>query len=164
MFYFLHVSILGIGFCLVGWFLAAINAHTLVWLSLASVLVYLVNTQRGGLVIAHAWLAMGMAVSAVTRIWPSVWPSDIPYQQPRLWALILLVMWGFAATLLHALASAPQLAKQEFAQRPALRHRPPTLRLSSALVKPSTIMAVILFWVSGAIAFGAMTYALGVGT
>ncbi|MEM9212810.1 MAG: hypothetical protein AAGD25_00405 [Cyanobacteria bacterium P01_F01_bin.150] len=153
-----------------GWYLAAIHAQFLIWLSLASLIIYLINTQQGGLVLAHGWVAVVMSISAVTRIWPSVWPSHIPYHYPQLWALILLIIWAIAATLIHLLASFPHMTQQEFAQHPvalrlALRHRSPALRLSITSARTSNLFFVILMaWVSSAIALGAMAYIIGVRT
>ena len=177
---------LSIGFCAVGWFLAAIHAKILIWLSLAGLIIYLVNTQKGGIVLAHGWVAMVMSISAVTRIWPSVWPSHIPYHKPRLWALILLMIWAIAATLIHLLASSPQLTHQQLSQQPftqqplsqrpltwwfAFRKRMPAFGLASASASasPSTKPSIIIFtvlisWVGSAIALGAMTYTLGAGS
>lgn len=169
MFYCLHILTLSIGFFAVGWFLAAIHAQCLVWLSLASLIVYLVNTQQRGLVLAHGWVAMVISISTVTRIWPSIWPSHIPYHQPRLWAMTVLMIWAIAATLIHLLASSPQLTQQALTQRPvalhfALRYRSLAFGLFPASAKPSTlIFAVLITWVGSAIALGVITYLLGVG-
>ena len=170
MFYYLHVLILSIGFFAVGWFLAAIHAKCLVWLSLASLIIYLVNTQQRGLVLAHGWVAMVISVSTVTRIWPSIWPSHIPYHQPRLWAITVLIIWAIATTLIHLLASSPQLTQHELTQHPmtlrfALRYQSLAFSLFPASTKPSTIIfAVLIAWVGSAIALGVMAYLLGAGT
>ena len=162
MFYYLHLFVLSIGFSAVGWFLAAIQAKLLIWLSLASLVVYLVNAQQGGVILAHGWLAILISISTVTRIWPSVWPSHIPYHSPRLWALILLIIWAIAATLIHLLASSPKLTHQE------LTHLPSPVR-NTALMLPlartsAIITTTLILWVGGTIALGVMAYTLGAST
>lgn len=142
-----------------GWFLAAIQAKVFVWLSLYSLVIYLVNTQRGGIVLAHGWVSLVISISAVTRIWPSVWPSHIPYDQPRLWALILLIVWGIAATLVHLLATSPLLLRQRFLQIPwVFSQQDSSIAISKA---PAIATIIIIVWVGGAIALGSIIYTLG---
>ena len=161
MFYYLHLLMLSIGFVAVGWFLAAVHAKLLIWLSLVSLIIYLVNTQKGGIILAHGWLAMLISLSTITRIWPSVWPSHIPYHQPRLWALIVLIIWAIAALLIHLLASSPQLTQRELNNRPVLFLN---LASSQPLTRPSMVVTTTLITLVGsATALGAVTYSLGVG-
>lgn len=148
LFYSLQLLILATGFGAVGWFLTAIHAGVIVWFSVYGLILYLVNTQQGGLFLAHGWVIMAIAFSAVSRIWPSSWAAHIPYEQPRLWAFILLLIWGMAIALIHLLASSPR----------------PTYTLLRQLPLPSSrLMTTILLmgWVSMAIALGILTYRLG---
>lgn len=161
MLYCLHLLVLSVGFVAVGWFLAAIQAKVLIWLSLVSLVIYLVNTQKGGLVLAHGWLAMLISLSTVTRIWPSVWPSHIPYDKPRLWALIVLIIWAVAAFLIHLLASLPQLTQRELNNRPVLFLN--TVSPQSLAYPPILITTTLIALVGSAIAVGAVTYTLGAG-
>ena len=144
---------------MVGWLFAALQVKLLIWLGLASLIVYLVNTQQGGVILAHAWLAMVISISTVTRIWPSVWPSHIPYHHPKLWALMLLIIWAIAATLIHLLASSPKLTQQELNNMPfPFRNTAPPLSLAQTSIIVSTML---ITWVAGAIALGVMAYTLG---
>lgn len=160
IFFYSHFLLLVLGFGAVGWFLAAIQAKVFVWLSLYSLVIYLVNTQRGGIVLAHGWVSLVISISAVTRIWPSVWPPHIPYEEPRLWAIILLIVWGIAATLVHLLATSPLLLRQKFPQHPWIMSQQDT---SVAISKAPVIVTLpIIVWVGGAIALGSIIYSLGV--
>lgn len=162
MSYYLQLLVLSVGFVAVGWFLAAIQAKVLIWLSLVSLVIYLVNTQKGGLVLAHGWLAMLISLSTVTRIWPAVWPSHIPYDKPRLWALIVLIIWAMAALLIHLLASLPQLTQRQLQNRPVLFLN--TVSPHQSLAYPSILITTTLIaLVSSAIVLGAVTYSWGVG-
>ncbi|NET10903.1 MAG: hypothetical protein F6K16_40705 [Symploca sp. SIO2B6] len=151
--YGLQLLVLAIGFGLVGWFLTAIHVHKVVWLSVYGLILYLVNVQQGGLFLAHGWVIVAIAFSAITRIWPSVWASHIPYEEPRLWAFILLLIWGVAIALIHLLALSPNPTRKFLRQLPFL---------SSPFISSSLTTAILLMgWVSMAIALGGLTYQIG---
>ena len=175
--YFLHTVILAIGFGSIGWLLSAVQASAFIWLSCSGLIVYLVTVQQGGIVLAHGWVTTLIAISAITRPWPAPWAAHIPYHQPQLWAIALLLMWGIAIALIHLLALSPKLTRvlwhklatqqrsivlfNNLARQFPLRASINRLMIRRSRSSRTFIDSVIISWVGCAIALGTVIYHVG---
>ncbi|GAB4232234.1 MAG: hypothetical protein Kow00121_60380 [Elainellaceae cyanobacterium] len=104
-----YLVLLILGFLSVGWLLAAFQVSWLIWLGTMAITLHLAHAGTDAIAIATAWIATIISIGAVIKAWAPIWDSRVPWENARLWASGLLLIWlGTTTTgLLLAFAQQP---------------------------------------------------------
>jgi hypothetical protein len=102
----LYLTILILGYISAGWLLAAFQVSSFVWIGTLGILLYLAKVGTDAIAVASAWIVGVISVGAVIKAWAPVWNSRMPYENARLWAGGLLLLWVWATVLVVLLAFA----------------------------------------------------------
>lgn len=135
----LYLTLLLLGFWATGWLLAAFQVSWLVWLGTLGITLHLVQAETEAIALASTWVVLIMFIAAAKKSWTPVWHSHLPFENARLWAQGLLLIWAGLTGLVVLLA----LAK-------------PHLRLLGLTHRQATTTLFILIW--GALILGKLVY------
>lgn len=102
-----YLILLGMGCVAAGWLLAAFQVPWFVWCGTLGVMGHLARAKSDAIVLASAWVVLLMFIAAVTKAWTPAWYSNLPWENARLWARGLLLIWLGATGLVLLLAFAP---------------------------------------------------------
>lgn len=101
-----YLAVLCLGYGFAGWLLAAFQVSGPIWLGTFAMSLHLIYSGVAAIVLSCSWVVLIMLVAAILKAWAPIWNSQIPLEQPQLWAKGLLFIWFGAIALIVLLAFA----------------------------------------------------------
>ncbi len=90
-------------YTVVGWLLTAFSASPVVRLGTLAVSLHLSASGTEAILLANAWVLIVILTLVLQKTWPLFLGGYIPYQNSRLWSvvMILFLFFGIALILIH---------------------------------------------------------------
>lgn len=107
-----YLTLLLLGYGLLGWLLAAFQVSWPIWLGSLGVTLHLISAGTAAIALSAGWVVCIMFLAAARKSWAAVWGSQVPYEQAQLWAEGLLLIWIGVTSLVFLLAMADSVLAQ----------------------------------------------------
>jgi Mg2+/Co2+ transporter CorB len=107
-----YLTLLLLGYGLLGWLLAAFQVSWPIWLGSLGVTLHLIYAGTAAIALSASWVVIIMFLAAARKSWAAVWGSQVPYEQAQLWAEGLLLIWIGITGLILLLAVADAVLAQ----------------------------------------------------